>query len=56
MKMQIRECDDSQGASKRNLVNMELLQIMTLSTTLTKGQKLSIKVEMKAFSNQSIFL
>ena len=50
-----RECDDSQGASKEDPCEYVATPNNDLSTTLTTGQKLSLKVEMKAFQSIYIF-
>ena len=50
-----RECDDSQGASKDDPCEYVATPNNDLSTTLTTGQKLSLKVEMKAFQSIYIF-
>ena len=49
-----RECDDSQGASKDEPCEYVATPNTDLSTTLTTGQQLSVKAEMKAF--QSIYI
>ena len=50
-----RECDDSQGASKEDPCEYVATPNNDLSATLTTGQKLSLKVEMKAFQSIYIF-
>ena len=50
-----RECDDSQGASREDPCEYVATPNNDLSTTLTTGQKLSLKVEMKAFQSIYIF-
>ncbi|MDG1544848.1 MAG: hypothetical protein P8R32_01170 [Candidatus Poseidoniia archaeon] len=50
-----RECDDTQGASKDEPCEYVATPNNDLSTTLTTGQKISVKVEMKAFQSIYIF-
>ena len=50
-----RECDDSQGASKDDPCEYVATPNNDLSTTLTTGQKISVKAEMKAFQAIYIF-
>ena len=50
-----RECDDTQGASKEEPCEYVATPNNDLSTTLTVGQKISVKAEMKAFQAIYIF-
>ena len=50
-----RECDDTQSASRDEPCEYVATPNNDLSTTLTTGQKMSVKVEMKAFQSIYIF-